>query len=217
VSFIFTVTAALSCVASLAQADVPAAPPTIATTRPTTRAMHAKKPVPKDWKRIENKTYHFYYFVPRTWKVDEHSDDLTNYIVSDAQGNQIGQVMVECPLGCHSATVEQAVKAQKEDDSKLNPGDKWISDEPTQFGDRDAWTYVTEKTEDGYVVSSKGVVSKVPTKMRFATWMSIDGQRYYEIHLFSEAVNYNRNAAFVQRMVGSLAWTAPPTTTQPAK
>jgi hypothetical protein len=212
---IFAVVFAITFVSVIANADVPTTNPT-AVPAPTTRPMHAKKPVPKDWVKFENGKGHFVYFVPRTWKAGRKSDEQTDFDFANHTRMEIAQVTVMAFTGCHQADVEELAKVTKEEEPKQQPTAKWIHDEMTDMGGRPAWMYVTEKPQQGIEIWN-GVQRKIEIKMRTVIWTAIVGKDYYQVMLDSDGPNYARNMAFAQRVVDSMKWTDDAGTTQPAK
>jgi hypothetical protein len=197
---------------AVVMADIPTTQP-LATTQPAV-AIRPRQPVPAGWIKIENPTHHFFYFVPKNWRADGHSDAQVNFMIPDSQGHQIGQLMVECVLGCHEQTLEAVAAAQKAAMPKLQPNAKLVHDEMTQMGNRPAWMFVTQETQQGTMMTSRGPMKYVE-KAEFTSWVAIEGQMYYYVNVFSQAQDYTRNIAFARRVVDTMEWTNIAPTTQP--
>jgi hypothetical protein len=199
-------------------------------TQPATVAK--KEPIPKDWVKETNATYHFELSFPKKWEKNVTNQNQVAYLVfgpgaAKAPGLQAGPgpagepcIFVAVAGKCHRTTVEGYADEVRKAMPTDSPKGKILTDQAATIGDRAAWLFVTEAPVASGMIVVPGHPEQnheVVKKHKTYRLVTVDGDVLYDVSFTGEASAYTAALANAKKVIGTFTWTAPPTEADPAK
>jgi hypothetical protein len=185
------------------------------TTQPATQPTKsvAKKPIPKDWVKVENKKYGYVFYVPKKWKQDTVNDTQADYFLPTAK-NKKPPLFLLVGTECHQTTVE----AEAADERKaLTDGNAKLTidkDEAATLGDQPAWTFTAHGISPETIPPTKAGEQPRVIKHRTQIYkvISVQGKVIYSISFEADDSAFGDNLSTIKQVIGSFAWVPVPAT-----
>jgi hypothetical protein len=165
--------------------------------------------------KIENKTYHFYFFVPKKWQKSVQNDTQTTFFMLPLRNNAPSPAMLNVvSANCHPTTVEELAKTARSDWAP-HPEIKIIDDKAIELGGRPAWLFTSQETAEVPVSSTPGpaaakaAAKTVKRTARMYKILATQGPASFEVTMFADASSYDDDLVIAKKVFDSFTWTAP--------
>ena len=176
------------------------------------KELMAKKPIPADWVTVSNKTNHFEYRMPPSWKTRQQSDSVAMYLIP--VGAHGGPTIVVEAQPCHATTTEQDAKELKASILKQTPDAKFVKDEAAMLGDKPAWVLVydavTTSKQTFQVPNGPPQAQVFKLHNRYTLVTRVEGTMHYYFTFSGEIQEVNPQLPTIQQVMTTFKWDAPP-------
>ena len=174
--------------------------------------------VPADQVKIENKTYHFSFLVPKKWNKAVQNDTQTTFFMLPVRNGAPAPGEINfVSAKCHPTTVDALATTAR---SNFSGHDqiKVLDDKAALLGGRPAWLFSVQETAMVPVPSKAppaagAAANAAPRKVARTAHMfkilATQGDASFEITMIADASSYEDDSAIAKKVLDTFTWTAP--------
>jgi hypothetical protein len=157
--------------------------------------------------KVENKTYHYQFFVPRSWDRNVVNETQVAYLLPKHFGQKLSGLFLLVAGKCHQTTLDgEIADARKE--FAARPDTKIIIDQSAQLGGKPAWVLSSESVVSAPAPAPAGQPPRqVKHVIKTYHIISVVDAVIYDVSVIGEGEGYDLDLASVKRMLESFTWT----------
>lgn len=182
------------------------------TTKPAAAAAAPKRPIPKNWTTAKNQTYHFTFRLPPQWKAMQASDTFVAYQIPQNANAMMPPALFTVTVGpCHESTTEADAAELRKSLAQEHPKAKITKDQAATLGERAAWAIAMDDVISTKMTRQFGnrppVTTEIKHPWKVLQLSYVEGKLHYYVSFQASAAQYTDNAAALQQVLDSFAWT----------